>query len=249
MARGLALVAGGAGAIGQVITRRLVDEGLDVIIIGRRAEILAPLAASSPFIFPCQADLGSDDAIATIAACVNAPVRAVVHSVGVPVAGGVLEAPPEALLAAVNAKVCGLLRLVRAADAHLQKQSRIIAIGGHYGLEPTAYAATAGLANAALLNFCRQLALAYGPRGITAHYIAPGPVETERLRQVVAARAVRHGVDIASVLAELKRESAIGAFTTAEQVAWAVAMLLAPEADAMTGSSLMLDAGRRHGLP
>ncbi|PKO88580.1 MAG: short-chain dehydrogenase, partial [Betaproteobacteria bacterium HGW-Betaproteobacteria-12] len=30
---------------------------------------------------------------------------------------------------------------------------------------------------------------------------------------------------------------------------WAVTLLLAPEADAMTGSSLMLDAGRRRGLP
>jgi len=32
-------------------------------------------------------------------------------------------------------------------------------------------------------------------------------------------------------------------------VAWAVSVLLAPEADAMTGSSLMLDSGRRRGLP
>jgi 4-hydroxy-2-oxovalerate/4-hydroxy-2-oxohexanoate aldolase len=52
-------------------------------------------------------------------------------------------------------------------------QSRIVAIAGHYGLEPTAYAAAAGVANAALLNVMRQLSLAYGPRGVTAHLIAP----------------------------------------------------------------------------
>jgi enoyl-[acyl-carrier-protein] reductase (NADH) len=44
-------------------------------------------------------------------------------------------------------------------------------------------------------------------------------------------------------------ESSLGTFTTPEQVAWAVALLLAPEADAMTGSTLMLDSGRRRGLP
>jgi hypothetical protein len=51
------------------------------------------------------------------------------------------------------------------------------------------------------------------------------------------------------VFNELKQESAIHAFTTPEQVAWGICLLLAPEADAMAGSSLMLDSGRRHGLP
>ena len=249
MARELAIVSGGAGAIGQVITRRLVEHGLDVIIVGRRAEELEALAATSPHIRPCVADLASDDAIAKVAAALDAPVRAIVHSVGVPVAGGVLEASTEALLGAVNVKVCGLLRLVRAAEARFVPQSRIIAIGGHYGLEPTAYAATAGVGNAALMNLCRQLALAYGPRGVTAHVVAPGPADTERLRNVAAARAAQRGVAVAEVFAELKAESAIGAFTTPEQVAWGVATLLAPEADAMTGSPLMLDSGRRRGLP
>ena len=32
-------------------------------------------------------------------------------------------------------------------------------------------------------------------------------------------------------------------------IAWGVALLLDPEADAMTGSTLMLDSGRRRGLP
>ena len=244
MARELAIVSGGAGAIGQIIVRRLLERGLDALIIGRTAP--AGLPAGARF---CAADLGADTAIATIAAALDAPVRAIVHSVGVPVAGGVLEASPEALLGAVNVKVCGLLRLVRAAEAHFVPQSRIIAIGGHYGLEPTAYAATAGVGNAALMNLCRQLALAHGPRGVTAHVIAPGPADTERLRNVAAARAAQRGTDVEAVFAELKAESAIGAFTTPEQVAWGVSLLLDPEADAMTGSTLMLDSGRRRGLP
>jgi NAD(P)-dependent dehydrogenase (short-subunit alcohol dehydrogenase family) len=241
--RELAIVSGGAGAIGQVIVRALLARGLEVVVVGRSA---AEMPEGARF---CTADLASDSAIATVAAALDAPVRAIVHSVGVPVAGGVLEASTEAIMGAVNVKVCGLLRLVRAADAHFVKQSRIIAIGGHYGLEPTAYAATAGVGNAALMNLSRQLSLAYGPRGVTAHVVAPGPADTERLRNVAAARAAQRGVDIDEVFAELKAESSLGAFTTPEQVAWGVTMLLAPEADAMTGSTLMLDSGRRRGLP
>jgi NAD(P)-dependent dehydrogenase (short-subunit alcohol dehydrogenase family) len=244
MAKDLAIVSGGAGAIGQVIVRALVTHGLGVLIIGRTAP--SELPAGTSFL---SADLTDDSAIGTIRATINAPVRAIVHCVGVPVAGGVLQAGTDAILGAVNVKANGLLRLVRAADGHFVAQSRIIAIGGHYGLEPTAYAATAGVANAALINLSRQLSLAYGPRGITAHVIAPGPADTERLRNVAAARAAQRGVGVEEVFAELKAESSLGAFTTPEQVAWAVTMLLAPEADAMTGSTLMLDSGRRRGLP
>ena len=176
-------------------------------------------------------------------------MRLIVHSVGVPVAGGVLEAGTTALLEAVNLKMCGFLRLVRAADDRLVRHSRLAAIAGHYGLEPTAYAATAGAGNAALINLSRQLSLAYGPRGITSHIIAPGPADTPRLRAVAAARAEREGKAVEDVLADMCAESSLGAFTTPEQVAWAVENLLAPEADALTGSTLMLDSGRRRGLP
>jgi NAD(P)-dependent dehydrogenase (short-subunit alcohol dehydrogenase family) len=168
---------------------------------------------------------------------------------GVAVAGGILNAPTEAGVDAVNIKVGGMLRLVRAVDPWLGKSSRLVAIGGHYGFEPTAYAAAAGIANAALANLMRQLSLVYGERGITAHLIAPGPADTDRLRRVAADRATQRGTSVEQVMAEMVTESSIHAMTTPAQVAWAVALLLDPEADAMTGSALMLDSGRRRGLP
>lgn len=166
-----------------------------------------------------------------------------------PVAGGVREASPDALAAAVNIKVGGMLRLVRAAEPRLRRGSRLVAIGGHYGFEPTDYAATAGIANAAVANLIRQLSWAYGKDGITAHLVAPGPADTERLRNVVKSRALKSGRNIEDELAIMAEESAIRAFVDARQVAWGVAMLLAPEADAMAGSTMFLDAGRRRGLP
>ena len=145
---------------------------------------------------------------------------------------------------AVKIKVGGLLRLVRAVDEPFTKGSRL-AIGGHYGLQPTAYPAAAGVANAVILNVIRQLCLAYGPRGVTAHTIVPGPADNERLHRIAVERAAQRGCAPSDVLAELRAESAIGALTTPEQVAWAIATFLAPEADAMTGSAFMPDAGRR----
>jgi NAD(P)-dependent dehydrogenase (short-subunit alcohol dehydrogenase family) len=244
-----AILVGATGAFGTAITRRLLDAGLGVIAVARSADSLQALTAQYPGVRACAADIGNDSAIAAIAAAIDKPVRMLVHGPGVALVGGILTAPTESMVDAVNTKVGGLLRLVRAADAQLTAGSRIVAIGGHYGLEPTAYAAAAGVANAALLNVVRQLSMAYGPRGITAHTIVPGPADTDRLRRLAATRAEQRGCSTDDVLDEMRAESSLGALSTPEQIAWAVTLLLAPEADAMTGSSLMLDAGRRRGLP
>lgn len=245
----IAIVVGATGAMGQVIARRLAARGLKVIAVARSADSVAALAASAPNIQACVADIASDSAIAAIAAQLDGPVRMLVHGPGVATAGGVLSAPTAAVVDAVNIKCGGLLRLVRAADAKLERGSRIVAIGGHYGFEPTAYAATAGVANAALANLVRQYSWAYGERGVTAHLVAPGPADTERLRRVATSRGERDGISADAVLAEMRAESAIGAFTTVEQIAWAIELLLAPEADALAGGTLFMDAGRRRGLP
>jgi NAD(P)-dependent dehydrogenase (short-subunit alcohol dehydrogenase family) len=244
-----AILVGATGAFGTAITKRLLDAGLGVIAVARSTDSLQALTAANPGVRACVADIGNDSAITAIAAAIDKPVRMVVHGPGVAVAGGILTAPTESMVDAVNIKVGGLLRLVRAADIHLATGSRIVAIGGHYGLEPTAYAAAAGVANAAILNVVRQLSMAYGPRGITAHTIVPGPADTERLRRVAATRAEQRQCSTEEVLDEMRAESSLGILSTPEQIAWAVTLLLAPEADAMTGSSLMLDAGRRRGLP
>ncbi|MET4163515.1 NAD(P)-dependent dehydrogenase (short-subunit alcohol dehydrogenase family) [Marinobacterium sp. MBR-111] len=243
------VLVGATGAFGKVIVKSLTKAGYQVVAVARTAESLQALQQIYPELLTCQADISNDAAIDVIRQVATGPVRAVVHGPGVGVAGGILEAPTDTLNQAVNIKVAGLLRLVRAIDKQLSAHSRLIAIGGHYGFEPTAYAAAAGVANAALVNVVRQLSLAYGDRGITAHLIAPGPADTERLHRVAASRAERQGSTLDEVMEEMRHESSIGAFTTPEQVAWAVRMLLEPEADAMTGSTLMLDSGRRRGIP
>lgn len=250
MSREHALVVGAGGAFGTEIARRLAREGLHVVGISRSLASLDPLAAELGEGFSAvSADIANDSAISAIANSLFLPVAMVVHAPGLPVAGGIRTAPTDVLAAACNIKVGGMLRLVRAAEPRLRRGSRLVAIGGHYGFEPTDYAATAGIANAAVANLIRQLSWAYGKDGITAHLVAPGPADSQRLRNVAAARAARAGRDIEAELEEMRSESAIGAFVDARQVAWGVATLLSPEADAMAGSTLFLDAGRRRGLP
>ena len=137
----------------------------------------------------CAADIGSDDAVAAIAAAVgDRPVRMVVQAAGLPAAGPLATIEPDALGRAVALKCGGLLRLVRAVDGHLRPGARIVALGGHYGIEPAPYACAAGVTNAALANLVRQLATAYGPaRGDRA------PGRARARRHPAAAGAVAAG--------------------------------------------------------
>ena len=235
---GLGVVVGASGALGSAIAARLRGAGLDVIGVAR--------TATQP---DCAADIGSDDAVAAIEAAVDGrPVRMVVQAAGLPAAGPLATIEPDALGRAVALKCGGLLRLVRAVDGQLGRGARIVALGGHFGSEPAPYACAAGVTNAALANLVRQLAIAYGPRGITAHLVAPGPADTPRLRGLAETAAAERGVSVEEVLAERAAESPLGRLVTPDEVAWAVATLLAPEADALLGSTLALDMGARRGI-
>ncbi|MEJ2869322.1 SDR family oxidoreductase [Actinomycetospora sp. OC33-EN08] len=245
MSGGTAVVVGASGALGSAIAERLTRAGLTVVAVARTP----PDPASGTV--PCAADIGSDDSSSAVRDAVDAldgPVRMVVQAAGLPAAGPLPTIDPTALGSAVALKVGGMLRLVRAVEHRLRAGSRLVALGGHYGSEPSPHTCAAGVTNAALANLVRQLADHHGPDGVTAHLVAPGPADTDRLRRLSQARADSRGVDVDVILDERRADSPLGALVTPAQVAWAVATLLDPEADALTGSTLALDVGARRGL-
>lgn len=79
----IAIVVGSTGAMGQHITRRLADAGLQVIAVARTADSLNELAQQVPGIRACAANIGDDSAIEAIRAQIDAPVRMLVQGAGV----------------------------------------------------------------------------------------------------------------------------------------------------------------------
>lgn len=246
---GLAVVIGATGAVGGAIREQLRSDGLPVIAVARDDAALRKLADHDPGVVPCPADIGSDEAGDRIrAACDGGSVCAIVQATGLPAAGPLDRIEPTALGDLVALKLGGLLRAVRAVDDLMGPRSRIVAIGGHFGSEPDPRTCGAGITNAALANLVRQLADHYGPREITSHLIAPGPLDTDRLRRIAETAATERGVDVDVVMDEYRHHSPLGRLTTVDDVAWAASLLLAPQADALLGSTLGLDSGARRGL-
>ncbi|MEE8331265.1 MAG: SDR family oxidoreductase [Acidimicrobiia bacterium] len=235
-----AVVAGGTGALGSAISEALRDRGLTVLGLARHTQPGADFM---------QVDLGSDDSVAAVGDRIDGPVRAVVHAAGPPLAGGVADVDTASVLAAFDVKVNGLLRLVRAVDHHLAPGSRIVAVTGNLGYDPIPASVTAGVANAALAALVRQLARAYGPRGITCHAVAPGPVDSPRVDRLIEHVAAAGGIGVEEARARLLAEASVDRFATPADVAWAVSLLLDDAAIVMNGSTLFLDGGRRSAIP
>lgn len=243
-AGGIGVVVGATGTLGGAIAQRLTERGLRVIGIGRDEEKLERLGESNDRIVPCRADVGDDGSIEAIKAAVDGPVKIAVMSAGLPVRGSALNIETGGLATAANLKVDGLVRLLRAIDDRLGSGSRIAVLTGFLGVEPTPHEAAPGAINAAVHNLVRQIAELYGPRGTTAHAICPGPVDTERLRNIARRIADERERDVDDVLEEYRGASSLGELISVDQVAWAAALLLDDEASALHGSTLAITGGR-----
>lgn len=248
----IAVVAGATGALGSAIVRRLLDRGLHVIAIARSADA-DPSLTDDTRISPLVGDLADDGLIERLRATIDGldgNVRMVVQAAGLPGSGTVDTITGSEIAGGLDTKIGGFVRLIRGSEHRFGDGTRIVVLGGHYGYEPSPAAPLAGMANAAIGNFVRALADRWGPDGVTVHLVAPGPVESPRMQSIAQRTADRRadGTTADEVLDDYRSGSPLGRLTTIDEVAWAVALLLDPEASGLHGATLSLDLGRRRGI-
>jgi NAD(P)-dependent dehydrogenase (short-subunit alcohol dehydrogenase family) len=212
VSEGLCVVAGAGGVIGQAIVGHLLDEGASVLGIGR-----SPLDVPRPGLQWCVADLHDESCVDLVRGAVaGRPVDLLVSAARPHVGAGPLaEIHPADLARAVDLKVGGLLRLVRAVASALRPGARVVALGGRYGREPDPRAAAAGVCNAALENLAMQLAVELAPRGIAVHVLAPARVHSTRtpVEESTSTVPVLRPEDVAAMVGLLRRSPATGALT------------------------------------
>lgn len=241
-----AVIVGASGAVGSAVTRRLVDRGMSVVAVARSEDALAAL--TGPAVTPCVADITDNSSIEAIASAIDGPVELALFCAGLPVRGSIDSIDPDLLTLGADTKISGVLRLLHAVRDHLGDGSRFVAIGGTLGIEPGPSEAGPGAINAGLFNLMKQISLVYGPRGVRVHSLAPGPMDTPRLRRIATTIAAERGVAFDEVWAEYEAKVSLGRLPRVEEVAWAVETLLADEASIMHGTVLHLDAGGLRGV-
>jgi len=111
--------------------------------------------------------------------------------------GGLLEDLTEdEWFSSLNLKFMGYVRACRAVLPRMREQGSgsVVLVVGNDGLKPTPWETTAGVANAADINFASAMVEQYGKAGVRINTVNPGPVNTDRWEGLEEAFARDKGV-------------------------------------------------------
>jgi NAD(P)-dependent dehydrogenase (short-subunit alcohol dehydrogenase family) len=240
------LVTGAAGGIGKAAVRAFLRDGARVIATDSLAEPLAAFAAEMG---------GAGDSLVAIPGdvAVSEDVRRVVAA-GVEAFGGlhvlfnnagimpgddtsVVDTTEVAWqrVMDVNLKgvfLCckhGIPAILRAGGGSIINIASFVALMG-CTVPQDAYTASKG----GIVSLTRSLAVQYGPHGIRANAICPGPIETAMLRTLWTSEEER---------SKRLNRIPLGRFGTPEDVVNAGVFLASDESSWMTGNTFVVDGG------
>jgi 3-oxoacyl-[acyl-carrier protein] reductase len=237
-----AIVCGASSGMGLAIARGLAAEGADVVMAARRRELLDKEAAAiSAVSYPV--DLSEPAAAQDL---VDAAVKrfgrldVVVWNSGGPPATQAQHTTADDLTAGFHSLLLPLVRLVGAALPHLRASDagRILAITSAGSKEPLPNLAISNTLRPGVHGYLKSLSNEIGRDGITVNCLAPGYIDTDRVRQIHP--------DGPS--ADMLDDVAVGRLGTADEFADVAVFLASPRASYVTGATISVDGGRAHSL-
>lgn len=240
------LLTGAAGGIGQALARAFLAQGARLLLLDREAAPLNALAESlrSHPVHSAVCDLGSDAAVATVAAQVAdrfGRLDVLVHNAGTEYPTPIDDAAPYASTrwaALLDNNVSGMWRLTRALLPLLPRGASVIhqsSIWGHIGVAGfSAYSAS----KHAVVGLTRSLAFELGPRGVRVNAVCPGWVRTDAAMRSLAVMAREQGRSSAEVEREILARQALPVMLRPDDLADTFLFLASAGSAAFTGQCL-----------
>ena len=254
----VAFVTGGSKGIGRAVAQELAQEGCDVVITARTQEPLEVAAReiaamTNRKIVPLEGDMSKH---ADVQRCVGAALEQfgridILVTCAGSSPGGLLEdLTEEEWMSSLTLKFMGYVRTVRAVIPHMRERGEgvIVLVVGNDGLKPSYWEMTAGVANAADINFASSVAEQYGRYGVRINTVNPGPVNTDRWDGLE--KAFARDKKIEQDAAHEVALSSIPVHRIAEphEVAALVAFLTSPRAAMINGAHIPIDGAQRKAL-
>lgn len=227
----LVLGASSPGGLGEAVARRLAADGFDLVVAGRKRDLLEALAQElGALAVVC--DVTDEDSIAAMAAAAG-PLAVAVNAAGTTDVGGIAKIQRERIEAQLAIHVTGNLLFMKHVVNNMDAGGSIVLFSSLTArIAGTGLAAYAG-AKAALEQIVRIAALEFGPRGIRVNAVAPGFSRTPMTEAFLADER------IATIY---RKETALGALTEPGQVAATVSWLAAPDCFT-TGETIAVSGG------
>ncbi|PSB03136.1 glucose 1-dehydrogenase [Merismopedia glauca] len=241
----VALVTGSSQGIGQAIAVRLAQEGADIIIdyrshIEGAQETLSKVEAAGRKGYIVRADLGVVSEVRQLIAegiQQFGKLDILVNNAGIEKNASFWEVTEADYDSVVNVNLKGVFFATQAIVQHLMETKRpgkIINISSVHEELPfphfSAYCASKG----GLKMMMRNLAIELGSLGITINNVAPGAIETP-----INTKLLNDPQKLTSLLDNIP----LGRLGKPNDVASVVAFLASPDADYITGTTVVTDGG------
>ncbi len=174
------------------------------------------------------------------------PPDVLVLNAGGPPPGRILDVADDAWRDAAELLLLGPLRLARLALPGMASRGfgRLVFVTSAVVRQPQPDLAVSVVLRSAVTAAAKLLSREYAAQGVTVNCVAPGATDTERRRDVLAARSARTGRPV-SELDTLDTQSVpAGRPGAADEIAAAVAFLASADAGYVNGTVLTVDGGR-----
>jgi 3-oxoacyl-[acyl-carrier protein] reductase len=247
-----ALVTGSTSGIGGAIAKTLAEEGVKVVVHGRReakakrvVEEITKAGGTAAFtIGDIATDAGADQ-VAEAAIQAFGGIDVLVNNAGTYPAKGWFVESPEDWNDVYNINVATMVRMINRLVPLMQerKWGRVIAIASGVGTKPQggmpAYSAT----KVANINLAVSLAMTLADSGVTSNAVSPGIILTPGLHEMFDKMSVDPDLEIRAKIAAEYAPNPLGRAGFPQEIADAVAFLASGRADYITGQNLRVDGG------
>jgi 3-oxoacyl-[acyl-carrier protein] reductase len=252
--RRAALMASSDG-LGKAIACALAREGVHVMMSGRDAGKLAgaveearAAAGHGAEVGGVSVDLATPDGPAhVVARAVEAygGLDILLTNAGGPPAGPLLGFDDEAWEKAFQGVLLSVARGARAALPHLEasEQGRIISIASSSIKATLSGLGFSNVFRPGIHGLVKTLAEELGPKGITVNLIAPGKIDTARVRWLDDTRGERTGSTGAEVRAASVKDIPLGRYGEPEELAEVAVFLCSKAARYVSGTATLVDGG------
>ncbi|TCP54394.1 3-oxoacyl-[acyl-carrier protein] reductase [Tumebacillus sp. BK434] len=247
------LVMAASKGLGKAVAAEFAREGAQVMIAARSEASLLQAAAeireaTGGEIECCVADASNRADIDSLMERTIARfggLDVLVTNAGGPPGGTFDDFEDEIWERAFQSNLLNVVRLIRAALPHLRKRGggRILNITSTSIKQPIEGLILSNTFRAGIQGLAKTLAVELAVDNILINTIAPGRIDTDRVRELDAARAQAQGRTVEQVRNLHEQNIPLGRYGTPEEFA-KVAVFLGSQANTyVTGSSLLIDGG------
>ena len=250
-----AIVAAASQGLGKGVARVLATEGANVVMFARRpdaieeaAKEVRAVAADGARVVGLTADATRlDDLERVVKTTIDAfdAISIVFNNAGGPKPGVFATLSDPDWYAAVELNLMSAIRLTRLCLPHMRARhwGRVIVSTSSSVNQPIANLIRSNAVRSATTAWAKTLSDQGAPYGITVNCLAPGRIETPRVRQIDEDAARRQGRSVDDIERESLATIPVRRYGRLDEYGAAAAFLASEPAAYITGVTLLVDGG------